>query len=150
VAGSGQAIVILRVFSTFSNELTSRLPHIIRQRFSAERNCKFSGSGDELRDFVHTSDLVSATSKIVSETLNSPISSWNIASGTPLSVREIVQIACTELRSRNNVPYSFSFSQEVRPFDPKILIANISKLRSIGFEPKISPIEGLAEYFRQS
>jgi nucleoside-diphosphate-sugar epimerase len=82
--------------------------------------------------------------------LISPISSWNIASGTALSVREIVQIACNELGRRDNIFYTFNFNNKLRPFDPKILVANISKLRSIGFEPEISPREGLAEYFRQT
>jgi UDP-glucose 4-epimerase len=150
VASSGITIVILRVFSTFSKGLTSRLPYVIRQRFSEERNCNFAGSGEELRDFVHTSDLVSATSRILGKALISPISSWNIASGTALSVREIVQIACNELGRRDNIFYTFNFNNKLRPFDPKILVANISKLRSIGFEPEISPREGLAEYFRQT
>jgi UDP-glucose 4-epimerase len=150
VASSRMPIVILRVFSTYSNGLTSRLPYVIRQKFSEERNCNFAGSGEELRDFVHTSDLVSATSKIISKELISPISFWNIASGTALSVREIVQIACNELGRSDNVFYTFNFNNKLRPFDPKILVANISKLRSIGFEPEVSPREGLAEYFRQT
>jgi len=150
VASLRMPIIILRVFSTFSNSLTSRLPYVIRQSFSEARNCNFAGSGEELRDFVHTSDLVSATSKIISKAKTSPISFWNIGSGTSLSVREIVQIACKELGRRDKVFYTFNFNNRLRPFDPKILVANISKLRSIGFEPEISPREGLAEYFRQS
>jgi nucleoside-diphosphate-sugar epimerase len=146
----GFKVVILRVFSSYSNGLRSRLPFVIRQMFNQNQKIELSGTGHELRDFVHTSDLVSAASMIAANKAISQLSVWNIGSGVKLSVKEIVQIAALEYMKRNeSVDYSFNFNNKSRPFDPRILLPDISKLKMLGFIPQITPGVGLASYFRQ-
>jgi len=88
---------------------------------------------------------------IVGNRAISQLSVWNIGSGVALSVHEIVQIAALEYTKRDkHVGYSFSFSNENRPYDPKILLPDISKLEMIGFIPQILPKFGLASYFGQA
>jgi UDP-glucose 4-epimerase len=147
---SGLKILIFRVFSTYSDSLQSRLPHVISRKFNENLDLRFSGTGNEMRDFIHTKDLVSAASFILTNRVIQPISTWNIGSGKSISVREIVQIAATEFRKKHSGSnYLFSFNNEQRLYDPKILVADISKLSGLGYYPRILPNIGLADYFRQ-
>ena len=146
----GFKVVILRVFSSYSNELKSRLPFVIRQKFNQNNEIELSGTGNELRDFVHTSDLVSAASMIVSNRAHAQSPVWNIGSGLALSVEEIVQIAANEYTKRSNgAIHSFGFNNKVRPYDPRVLLPDISKLKMLGFIPQVHPKVGLASYFGQ-
>lgn len=146
----GFRVVILRVFSSYSNCLKSRLPFVIKQMFNQNQRIELSGTGNELRDFVHSSDLVSAASMIATDKSIPQISVWNIGSGVALSVEEIAQIAALEFMKRSDGDmYSFAFNNKVRPYDPKILLPDISKINDLGFNPKIPPTVGLSLYFGQ-
>jgi UDP-glucose 4-epimerase len=146
---SGMSIVMLRVFSSYANSLNSRLPHVIRQKFNKSPNAEFAGTGEELRDFIHTQDLVAAASLIIANQLKPGISTWNVASGIPFSVSDVVNVAALEYGRRHpDNSYTFKFNNEQRPYDPKILLADISKLKTLGFKPKISPTDGFTEYFK--
>ena len=144
----GFKVVILRVFSSYSNGLKSRLPFVIKQMFNQNQRIELSGTGNELRDFVHSSDLAEAAAKIATDNSIPQFSVWNIGSGVALSVEEIAQIAALEFMKRNDgVMYSFAFNNKVRPYDPKILLPDISKINELGFIPKIHPTVGLSLYF---
>ena len=145
----GMSIIILRVFSSYANSLSSRLPYAIRQKFDKSPNPEFAGTGEELRDFIHTQDLAAAASLIIADQLKPRISTWNVASGIPFSVSDVVNVAASEYGRRHpDNSYTFKFNHEQRPYDPKILLADISKLKGLGFKPKISPTDGFTEYFK--
>jgi nucleoside-diphosphate-sugar epimerase len=143
-------VIILRVFSTFSMQLDSRLPFVIRQKFESSPRAEFDGTGLEVRDFIDTTDIVSAASSIVSKKLSERRSIWNIGSGMALTVSEIVELAAVEYEKKNHgLKHSYRFNGKVREFDPTTLTANVSKLSNIGFELQVDPRAGLGAYFRQ-
>jgi UDP-glucose 4-epimerase len=148
LTGIDLPIVILRIFSSYSRNLESRLPHAIREKFSISSHAEFAGTGQELRDFVHTRDIFDASTHILGSELQAGSSTWNVASGVPVSVRDVVQLAIDQYkRLGKELSYSFSFNGEVRAYDPRILLADISKLRGLGFEPFLPPKVGLTDYF---
>jgi UDP-glucose 4-epimerase len=94
-------------------------------------------------------DVISSTKFIATQESVDKTSVWNIASGTGITVSEVVNIAAMEYEKLlTDVKYSFSFSNSLRKFDPSILLADVSKLVRIGFTPRINPYMGLAEYYR--
>jgi nucleoside-diphosphate-sugar epimerase len=142
-------VVVLRVFSSYSPRLASRLPYVIWEKFSKGGSAEFSGDGSELRDFIHTSDIVFALKLILDNVSNTDFSVWNIASGKPISVKKIVELGAKVFVDCNNdLNVSFKFNNEIRPYDPKILLADVTKLSSIGFTAKVEPELGFDEFFR--
>ena len=149
-ADYGIPVIILRIFSSYSETLRSRLPYSIVNKFQNSRNAVFDGTGNEYRDFIHTDDIIAATQQIAEFSTGISFSKWNIGSGVALSVSNIVEIASKVFNeSYDGLKYSYDFNNVTRPADPINLIADISKLNSISFEPKHDPNDGLASYFRQ-
>ena len=150
-ADLGVKILILRVFSTYSDALRARLPYVISKKFNEKLDLRFAGTGNEMRDFIHAKDLVESVLFILTNGVIPSVSTWNIGTGKSISVREILQIAAAEYSKKYSSPnYSFSFSNEHRPYDPNVLVADISKLSGLGYHPRILPHDGLAEYFRRN
>jgi UDP-glucose 4-epimerase len=151
LTGVNVPIVILRIFSSYSKNLESRLPNAIREKFASSNQAEFSGTGRELRDFVHTQDIFNAMSLISELKSNPATSTWNVGSGVPISVRDIVELAIDQYQEfAKTVRYSFRFNGEVRTSDPKILLADITKLKGAGYKPIFPPAVGLKDYFSMS
>lgn len=142
-------IIILRVFSSYSNRLRARLPFVIVERFANSNHHVFDGTGSELRDFVHSKDIVGATSFITNQVKSETVSVWNIGSGLSISVADISAMAANEyLSSKRKSLHTIAFNGKIRKWDPRFLTADISKLIQAGFSPSIDPNIGLADYFR--
>jgi UDP-glucose 4-epimerase len=150
VEGMKIQIVIARIFSTYSMALESRLPFAIHQKFESNSHAEFEGTGQETRDFIHTSDVVSALSFIASKETCIQTSIWNLSSGTPMTISEIVKLAANEFeRVRIGTKYYYRFNNSKRPYDPVTLVGDITKLTKLGFKVQINPRVGLPDYFRQ-
>ncbi len=131
--------VTLRLFLTYGPGQDSRrfLPQIIRGCLD---DAAFpTSAGEQLRDFCYVDDTVRA----ILQALNVPKVDgevFNIASGEPVSIREMIQKVCALTGSGNpqygEVPY--------RPWENMALYANISKAKQIlQWEPSISLDKGL-------
>ena len=131
--------VILRLFLTYGpGQDTGRfLPQIFRG--CLDDSAFPTSAGEQLRDFCYVDDTVCA----ILQALNVPKVDgevFNIASGEPVSIREMIQKVCTLTRSGmpqyGVVPY--------RPLENMALYANISKAKQIlQWEPTTSLDKGL-------
>jgi len=108
--------VILRPFNA-SGGLAKFIPNVKSGKVS------IFGDGNAVRDFIHVDDLADAFVKAI----ESPPDVFNIGSGVGHTLNEVIAL-------RGNVEVSF---QDERPNDPKVLIADISKVkRLLGWQPK--------------
>lgn len=136
----GIPITIIRLFSVYGTGLRKQLLWDACMKIQQGKNI-FSGSGMETRDWLHISDAVSLLFESGSHSsAECPI--INGGSGQGVSVRELLSELFTCF-GRNDKP---QFSGVSRSGDPMNYIANINKLHSWSWQPKISLHEGVCEY----
>ena len=140
--------VTLRLFLTYGpGQNTDRfIPQIIR---GCMDDAKFpTSAGEQIRDFCYVEDTIRA----ILQSLSVPEAEgevFNIASGKPVSIREMIKKICSIIRSGNpqfgRVPY--------RAGENMALYAKVEKAKRIlQWEPEISLEVGLEktiEYFQR-
>jgi nucleoside-diphosphate-sugar epimerase len=95
--------------------------------------------GSQVRDFMHVEDAAAAFAALVDDDTTGAV---NIASGDPVSVREVVD-ALGRLTGRADLLRPGALPD--REGDPPRIVADVSRLRDeIGFAPRITLHEGLA------
>jgi nucleoside-diphosphate-sugar epimerase len=94
--------------------------------------------GDLIRDFLHVQDVASAFVSLLESSIIGPI---NIASGNPVSLKEIVTTLAGKLNKRDLV----SFKESASPLnEPRLLVADAQRLRDeIGWKPHYDLRQGL-------
>jgi UDP-glucose 4-epimerase len=85
------------------------------------------------RDFVHVSDVVDALLLIAERAPEGEV--FNVGSGTEVSMRQL----CDVIGSATDVPADVDEISEITE-DTYRLVADISKLRTLGYEPRV-PLE---------
>lgn len=113
---------------------------IMKNKFENNDTFSFFGDGNQTRDFVYIKDLVTAISLVVqSEETNGRI--LNVGNGQQTSLLDIFN--AFKLSYNKSIDYKF---KNPRKGDVKHSYADITSLKSIGFEPKYSINTGLNEY----
>ena len=82
-------------------------------------------AGEQLRDFLHVDDVARALVAVAESDL---VGAVNIASGRPVTVREIVE----RLGASSGAPSSWSSALPYAPGDPMVVAADVAKLASTG------------------
>jgi nucleoside-diphosphate-sugar epimerase len=97
-------------------------------------------SGEQERDFLHSEDVASAFVQLLDSGLEGPV---NIASGVPVSIREVV----TTIGALTGRPELIRLGEgPPRADDPPVLVGDIGRLRSqVGWAPRIGLEEGLEQ-----
>ena len=134
--------IIGRFFNAFGpNETNAHvIPEIQRQVNSGARTIQL-GNLDPKRDFVHTSDMAIAISKLLDK-FNTGIDTFNIGRGIEYSVKEVVQAFEQVLGEEITIQVD---PARVRKVERMHLLADISKLTNfIDWEPQISLGQGIA------
>jgi UDP-glucose 4-epimerase len=134
--------IIGRFFNAFGpNETNAHvIPEIQRQVNSGGRTIQL-GNLDPKRDFVHTSDMAIAISKLLDK-FNTGIDTFNIGRGIEYSVKEVVQAFEQVLGEEITIQVD---PARVRKVERMHLLADISKLTNfIDWEPQISLSQGIA------
>ena len=92
------------------------------------------------RDFMHVDDVCVAINLVMETGKYNEI--YNIGSGIPVSIREVIEVAKMNLNSKSNL-----INVEASEFDNLVQIKNFlmdtSKLQSLGFKQKISLPDGI-------
>jgi len=97
--------------------------------------------GEQSRDFVHVNDIVQAN-LLALEVDSGDYEMFNIGTGRPISIREVSRLLAEGLGKEIEPEIVGKY----REGDIRHCVADISKARRIlGFEPKVSLTEGLAE-----
>ncbi len=111
------------VIPAFISRLSQNLPPIIY------------GDGEQSRDLIYIEDVVRANILVAQ---NSTEGIYNIGSGTSITMNQLAKVILS-LMKKNLQP----IHDKSRPGDPRHTLADISKARNIGCEPKWTLEEGL-------
>jgi CDP-paratose 2-epimerase len=99
------------------------------------------GDGKQVRDILFVEDLVKLSESVVSNIAKTKGQVFNVGGGikNTVSLLELVKL----LEEINHKELLVSFG-DWRPFDQKVYISDISKIRgTVGWEPKVSVKDGL-------
>jgi UDP-glucose 4-epimerase len=131
----------LRIFSAFGPGLKKQLLWDIFQKTHSANTITLFGTGKETRDFIYIADIIQAIEVVIANGSFSA-TKYNVASGKETSTKEIVEYLLETLHYKGTV----SFSGEERKGDPTNWVADITKLKNIGFTPRFSVAEGVKNY----
>jgi UDP-glucose 4-epimerase len=144
----------LRFFNVFGpgqdpSSQYSGVLSIFIDRASTGQQLTIFGDGEQTRDFIHVSDVVSALLVTASSLLElgskSPAhaSAFNICTGSPVTLNEVIEIIAQHLGSEVTTTY-----ESVRDGDIQHSSGTSTKLQStFDWQPKISLSEGLSTFF---
>lgn len=132
--------IVCRFFNAFGpNETNPHLiPEIQNQINSGQRKIQL-GNLTPKRDFIHTSDMANAVHTLLNR-VHHGIDTFNLGRGIEYSVTEIVDSFSRELGEKIDIEVD---QARVRKVERMHLLADVSKLRSIGWEPLIGIDEGI-------
>ena len=138
----GLSTCSLRLFSAYGEGLKKQLFWDLAQKAQKGEEFKLYGTGKESRDFIHISDIVRVINLVISKGKFTG-DSINVANGQEISIENVVSL----FYSLWNKKINYSFSGEERKGDPNNWVADISVLKSMGYESKITIQEGLIKYY---
>jgi len=134
----------LRIFSAYGEGLKKQLFWDLYQKGKTNSNVVLYGTGNESRDFIHISDILTAIDCIViNGEFNSDV--INVANGTEVKIKTVANLFYENFNSSiTNV----KFGGEQRKGDPINWVSEINKLSSFGYKQKIPLNEGLKRYIK--
>lgn len=97
------------------------------------------GRGERARDFLHVADAAAALWAVAESSLTGPV---NIGSGQPVTVRQVAE-TIGHLTGRGQLVH-FGARPEP-PDEPPSMWADITRLRTTGWRPRYSLVEGLRQ-----
>ncbi|MFA6260425.1 MAG: NAD-dependent epimerase/dehydratase family protein [Bacteroidia bacterium] len=130
----------LRVFSAYGPGLKKQLFWDLRSKSITNNKVTLFGTGGETRDFIYINDLVVAIACIINGAKFQG-ECYNIASGHEVSILNAVKTFFHLL----DPEIQYNFNGERKQGDPDNWLADISKLKHLGFSPQFSLESGLQE-----
>ncbi len=131
---------VIRFFSLYGEELRKQILWDACRKL-AGGDPTFAGSGFEVRDWLHVDDAVALLESGV-ENASSSCPIVNGGSGEGVCVKDLLSY----LAQRLEVNLEPKFSGEHRPGDPDRYIADTAKATALGWKPRRSWQQGVAEY----
>jgi nucleoside-diphosphate-sugar epimerase len=128
-----------RVFFLYGpDEQPGRLvAQVARSLLAGERVA--TSDGHQIRDFLHVEDVAGAFAAILQSDV---LGAVNIASGEPLTVREVIESIAALVGRQELVDWGAHPRPEG---DPEVLLADVTRLRQeVGFTGRTSLADGLA------
>jgi nucleoside-diphosphate-sugar epimerase len=122
--------IVIRASSIFSSDLEKRVLFRIRSAIGSSEKHVLFGDGNEVRDFYHASDFFKIVMQLFQSNATNSFDIFNVGSGKPISISELVQIA-GGVSNLRKVPFLVSFNGIIRDFDPKGMRINVTKLDSV-------------------
>jgi dTDP-glucose 4,6-dehydratase/UDP-glucose 4-epimerase len=132
----------LRIFSAYGIGLQKQLFWDLYIKAKTGTPITLFGTGNESRDFIYVSDLVKAI-EFVSESSSFKADIINIANGEEIMIKDAVSIFFGFFKA----VITYSFSGDKREGDPSNWVADISKLKSYGYQPSVNIKTGLQKYY---
>ena len=133
-------VVVCRFFNAFGpNETNPHLiPEIQKQVLEGKRKIQL-GNLTPKRDFIHTFDMAAAVETLLTQ-VKEGIHTFNLGRGIEYSVTEIVDAFSKAIGEKIEIEVD---PARVRKVERQHLLADVSKLKSLGWEPKIGIEEGI-------
>ncbi len=122
------------------------IPALLRKVVLAKKNndpfVTVWGSGEPRRDFLNVDDLANACFLLMKEyDKPKPI---NIGSGIDISINELINIIIEEIDYKGQVKFDIS-----KPDGTMLKLLDISKIKSLGWTPKIKIREGIRKAIKE-
>lgn len=135
-------ITIIRPFSVYGIGLKKQIFWDLCNKIniSKDKTVSLYGTGMESRDFIYIDDLIEIIILLVTKD-NFQYNIYNAAVGQETSISWVVE----KIRHRL-VSKEIKFSGEIRIGDPRNWCADISKIRSLGFQQKVTITTGIHLY----
>jgi nucleoside-diphosphate-sugar epimerase len=96
---------------------------------------------NQYRDFLYVEDCADAFAALLDGLVEGPV---NIASGRPVTIKEVVRTIVSLIPGADAVPVEFGAVPTPQD-DPTLLIADVRRLtREVGWMPRINLADGLA------
>lgn len=127
-------------YDNFDPENAMVTPSLIKRALDGENPLVVWGDGSSVRDFIHAKDVARGMMICLEKGLGKVI---NLGSGKGVSIKEIVDIILNNMDAKPKVIWDTS-----KPSGDKKRIMDISRAKSIGFEPQISIKEGIEEVMK--
>lgn len=135
----GLRAATLRLFPVFGERLRKQVVYDLMNKIRLNSEELFiQGDGTQVRDFNHVDNVVEAYFAVLE---NGALQgeAYNIASDETITIRELGEMIC----ERMNVNPCFVFGGEARPGDMRRLHADVSRLKNLGYVPRVNFNDGL-------
>lgn len=135
-------IKIARIFSAYGPGLKKQIFWDMYCKAKNTKKLNMWGTGAESRDYIFIDDLVKALVLIAEKSTRS-VDTFNIGSGTETTIRKVAEIFSELIGlDKGNI----SFNGIVREGDPVNWQADISRLKELEFQQKITLSDGIKKY----
>ena len=133
----------LRIFSAYGPGLKKQLFWDLNQKLKNSTDIVLYGTGKESRDFIYISDLVNAIACVIK---NGAFTGdvVNVANGEEITIKKVATTFYNSIQSDVKI----NFGGEHRIGDPINWIADINKLKQLGYQQKISIEQGVLNYIK--
>jgi dTDP-glucose 4,6-dehydratase/UDP-glucose 4-epimerase len=118
----------LRIFSAYGEGLKKQLFWDLNKKTRSDKEIELFGTGEETRDFIYIKDLVNLID-LVCKKADFTGETINAANGVEVPIKEVVE------QFYKNFPQSikFSFGGNPRKGDPSKWVADISRIKELGY-----------------
>ncbi len=139
----GLKVASLRIFSAYGEGLKKQLFWDLHKKALITNRIDLFGCGKESRDFIYIEDLVRLI-EIVAEKSDFKADIINAANGAEITIQE----AASEFLKYWKPEAKINFTGKERKGDPSRWVADISKVKAMGYEPKFTLKDGLKKYYQ--
>ena len=124
-------------YDSFAKESAMVVPSLIRRAVDGENPLRIWGDGSAIRDFIHARDVARGMILAAEKMIGKPI---NLGSGTQVTIKDLVDLIVSNLEVKPEIIWDTT-----KPTGDQCRVMDISRARSIGFEPQVSLKEGIRE-----
>jgi UDP-glucose 4-epimerase len=139
----GLATASVRVFSAYGAGLRRQVIWDMCEKMATWKSLELHGTGEETRDFVHAADVTRALA-LIAEAAPMEGEAYNIGSGKQVSIAELANM----IRGMLGFKDQPRFDGIVPRGDPLHWEADITRIKSLGFSPKIELEEGIRSFVK--
>lgn len=137
-------IKVLRVFSAYGPGLRKQIFWDMYQKVKKNGCLELFGTGEEGRDYIYIDDVAEAVFLVALNEENSYLL-WNIANGEKILIKDIAEIFACKMHMSLAKIY---FTGKIREGDPAEWCADISRIRSLNYHPKVSIDRGIERFVK--
>lgn len=131
----------IRPFSVYGPGLKKQIIWDIYQKLKYNSNIvELYGTGDETRDFIYIDDFLNAIDAIIkSAAFMGEV--YNLASGIEITIKHLSTILLNKIGFIGDL----KFNKIVRQGDPRFWLADIEKIKTLGYSPSVNIDDGLTK-----
>ncbi len=131
----------LRIFSAYGEGLKKQLFWDLYQKFINNDQIELYGTGGESRDFIHVLDIIEAIHLVIQKAQFCG-EEINIANGQEYTIQYVASLFQKNFHNNKSI----QFNNQVKQGDPLNWCADISVLKEMGYQQKISIETGIQNY----